>query len=469
MISSRSVILPFAAILMACCMIGVDAFYSPNEAPERFNQNLEAASYSGPLLQVRFETAPSAIHDYSALAAVRAVVYRLQGHVIDFTPFDRVLRGNYPTPGCRPLNNTRPQELTPACESECMNYGRYCQKYKNSALAQVAGSRLVEESARRTCIFKQLGYNGFFDYIYAMHNTTCDVQYTDECITTVYQLLKESLDVQELNACMGAMSPALDYENPLLDALTEEGKGVDTHLPSLFINGVGHDMRLTNDVLRDTYHALELICSSVPEEIEKPKVCGFCTDFCAKLNPKLPDHFRCLWELTCNDRQKTPFTDYLLHLAESNAIADQPGNPTTLPEQQQTEELEKETKSPEENLAEYSGSSSLNAPSSEQPQEQPQAAWFVVTIFFITAVGIAAASLVIIACLRQYRSKMIVDQYLKEQAAKKELGAMAHLDHAFFPDEVDLDVEPALQYSDHIDPSPAQHPPAKGAFLPKLT
>ena len=94
---------------------------------------------------------------------------------------------------------------------------------------------------------------------------------------------------------------------------------------------------------------------------------------------------------------------------------------------------------------------------------------------FLSAVAIAALSVVTIITVRQYRSKMIIDQYLKEQAggghSNDERGAMNHWDPTYFPEEneLDLDVEPALQYRDHINPEPAQQPPAEQSFLPQIS
>jgi hypothetical protein len=489
MVSSRRVFLRFAAILIASCMLGVDAFRygGADETPERFVQNAEASYYSGPRLQFHVETAPSAVNDYNALDAVKAIVYRFEGSVIDFIPVQRVLPGNYDSLGCRPQDNSDPEELTPECEKECMNYGRYCEyhafnsNYKNPWLANVDGSRLVEESARRTCIFQQLGAIGFFDYIDVMHHTECDHQYTDKCIANAYDIMKEILDVQVLNSCMGAMSPSLRYENPLLQVLIQNGTSLDKHLPSFTIDGVVHDLDTQKSVNGDAQAALDSVCSSIPEGVEKPKVCEFCNEYCMGMPYLHKDPMLCLWELKCNDLERTSFTDYLLQVSQGDAVddeglTDQIDDQTTPPGQGQTEEGEIETDTPEENETNspvengstYDDSSSLNASSSEQPQEQDSPpAWYIVVIFCVSAFGFAAASLVIIAIGRQYRSKMIVDQYLKEQAvirAQKDEGAvMPHWDQTLFSDQVDLDVEPALQYSDHIQP------PTKNSFLPKLS
>jgi hypothetical protein len=483
MLFSRSALLPFAAILMACC-IAVDV-NAVGFDRHRFAINKEATEYSGPKLQVRFDTAPSALHDYWGLMVLEAIVSRLEGSVINFLPHDWVLPGRQPLAGCRPSNDTAPQYLTPKCERECMNNGRYClhqafnPNFKNPDLDHVAGNVLVEESARRACIYQQLGPIAFFEYIDAMHNTSCDTLYTEWCIMESYQLIKEKLDLEKLHSCMGVLSPTLELENPIMEYLDEpvyHERGAHSMIPTLRVNDASMLLGAMKNSGKEIANALGLICNSIPEGFEKPKICGFCNEFCPPRRVHNPNHLLCLWELTCNDPAKTSFTDYLLHLdsePDADADADQPDSPsqenlTTPPESQQPEE----TTAPEENVAAQSGSSSFNAPSSEQSQEeQSQEGVFVIAIFFITAIGFATASLVVVACLRQYRSKAIVDQYLKEQAGLRatttERGA--HWDHALFPalpDAVDLDVEPALQYRDHV---PAQQPPAKNSFLPKLT
>ena len=80
--------------------------------------------------------------------------------------------------------------------------------------------------------------------------------------------------------------------------------------------------------------------------------------------------------------------------------------------------------------------------------------------------------------IRVWRTKVIIERYVREQ---EELSMSRlhggdggidgnHRDLAFFPDEneLDLDLEPALQYRDHIA-SPASRGPSTHTFLPKLT
>jgi hypothetical protein len=468
---SRSFLLLFTTTLLTCCIVGDSfAIHFHNESFALFANNSEATLYAGPKLQVRFESTPSSFNDYWSLDALKVVVHRLHDHVIDFELVDQVLPGHFSTPGCRPSDNTEPHQLSLPCKRGCMSNGRYCNYHSffprgvNPDLAHVLGSALVEESARRTCIFQQLGPKAFFQYIDAMHATGCDTQYQEWCITRSFHMIRDTLDVQTLNSCMGAMSPTLDFDNPILETLEQEEYVPKARFPKIMVNGAVQVMDVMRDTDADAAWAIQLICNSIPEGFEKPKICPFCTEFCPSLH-KHTNLMQCLWELKCNDVSKTSFTDYLLHLSESDAVADEPDD-----DAQGNIEVEEATITPEDYEAGSSGQPQEQSGSSGQPQEQSDEGLFVVAIFFITALGFAVASLVIIACLRQYRSKMIVDQYLKEQAGLRattdERGA--HWDHGLFPDEVDLDVEPALQYSDHIAASPAQQPPAKNSFLPKI-
>jgi len=424
-------------------------------------------------IHARYISSPGEGWTMQEIFNLKPVIVRFQD-LIDFDPTFDIIPGIQEPMECRPHDGTEPEQLKEMCEAHCMNNGRYCDQslmieamhdnnlhLDNDRLQyfrQVKGYQLVEESARRLCVWDLYGKNDvikYFQYHEAMKATGCDAVLVDNCVEQAIESC--GMDSSKVTKCVQGehgLGPDVHGNHKLLDAQPIQPLQKNSRQPpAFFVNN--QDMEW-NDM--DTKTALDHVCKNFPDNVPRPAVCEFCQSYCPNTvgSDKFYDdgYKTCLWELKCagdnNNNSGRTFRDFLASKDTTES------------------EIIKAAASSRGRGGGGGGDSTLSKATSI-------AATFMAMI--LTA-GVLALT---VMAVRIWRTKVIIERYVREQEelsmTRLSGGAAAstgpngsHRDLAFFPDEneLDLDLEPALQYRDHIS-APAASGPSRHSFLPKLT
>lgn len=445
----------FSSILLASVVATATArnSHKTKMKTDEFVHFPAASAYSGTKVKLDFYTAPSADADLEFMHHLKATVMRLFDDAVDFHPHMVVLRGE-DEPGCRNPDGSEMDlegRLARGCEHHCVDKFRYCDyaAYKPGATHSrhqggLPGSIFVKESARCSCIWEKYGSSKdhtnmyrYFQYHDALRGTGCDQEYSDTCVEQVMNTVDFNKD--EIDQCMGELEVETDAKNSILEKEIST-EHVPTTVPALLVNGE-EAVQFSNMVQiaklgGHAESALQYVCDAMPDDDSwhpKPKICDFCLNWCPSRTGRFFDMNTCLWELNCGDGHGS--NDFALYMDEFKAK-----NPNSM------------FIAVTENVA----GGTLHV-----------IATFVAVIL---AAGLTALA---VMAIRVWRTKMIIDRYVKEQQAMnngKGGGVHGHRDPSFFPEdnELDLDLEPALQYSDHIQPVQSATP-TRANFLPQLT
>jgi len=433
--------------------------YRTDMSESSFKTFPAAAAYKGSKIKFDYYTAANADANLVFMHLVKPVVMRFKGQGIDFEPHVMVSRGEADFVGCRAEDGSIPADHPGGCNYHCTNGNRYCDRgsFDGAINAKhktgLHGEILVKESARLSCIWDKYGSKTdsgiyrYFQYMDALKGTGCVKSYTPACLEQVMQTV--DFDYEEVEKCVGDISSASTDKNEVLEkiALTDDPV---SYVPAMVINGVedtSFERYAETGKGRPRDHSvLAAICRHMGDK--KPPVCDFCLTYCPDRVGDAFDMNTCLWELKCGDKN-TGFADY----GEEFGVA--------------APAVVVDGAKPDPNTFSNSSGKSYSKTASE--------GLGVVATFMAVVLAAGFAALAVMA-IRVWRTKMIIDRYVKEQQAMTDAqqngGVLGHRDPIYFPDDstLDLDLEPALQYSDHIGGVNGRaSPPHAVSFLPQLT
>ena len=361
----------------------------------------------------------------------------------------------------------------------------------------IHGRTYVMESVRLQCIWNLYGKSRghdelfrYFQYHDALKASGCEQTLDDACIDQA--LTSVGYDIQAVNDCIG--DPASYETNDINGHLQTIVNDVDhnkiSSVPALFVRG--REMQEFHDVIdgTNTISLFQDVCNHIPKHHARPEICDFCDTWCPN---KVGDDFHmntCLWELKCGDDQQTGWAEFYAERHGHNNNPAEPADPAPAPvpspANNNGNDNSKNTPAPHINTSERphtddndntqqqpapaAATDADKATTSSSSDDNDDVATGLGLIASVMAVIFAAgfAALAVMA-IRVWRTKMIIDRYVKEQQAMNS-GDYGHRDPAFFPEdtELDLDLEPALQYSDHIGGGTTSAP-QQANFLPQLT
>jgi hypothetical protein len=455
MVSTRNILLAAASV---SAVSGQNAnIYRTDMSESSFKTFPAATAYKGSKIKFDYYTAANADADLNFMHLVKPVVMRFKGQGIDFEPHMLVARGEADFVGCRAEDGSEPANSPHGCDFHCTNGHRYCDgaSFDGNAINArhhrgIHGGTYVKESARLTCIWDKYGAKTesgvyrFFQYMDALKGTGCEKSYSPACLEQVMQTV--DFDYEEVEKCAGDVSGP--DKNEVLEKIVRSDSPV-SYVPAIVIDG-NEDTSFERYVEhhKGQHHesVLATLCRTMGDN--KPPVCDFCLNYCPDKVGDAYDMNTCLWELKCGDKN-TGFDDYRkgFGVAAPEGVADG----------------EKQ----EPNTFSNSSSKSYSKTASE--------GLGVVATFMAVILAAGFAALAVMA-IRVWRTKMIIDRYVKEQQAMNDAqqngGGLGHRDPIYFPDDsaLDLDLEPALQYSDHIGGVNGRaSPPHAASFLPQLT
>lgn len=412
-----------------------------------------ATSYKGSKVKFDYYTASSADAGLEFMHLIKPVVMRFKESGIDFTPHMLVAPGDADFVKCRSADGGLAANAPHGCDFHCTNDYRYCDKasFQGNAINAKHHSGLhgwiyVKENARLQCIWDKYGSKTasgvyrFFQYMDALKGTGCDKSFSEGCLEQVMQTV--DFDYEEIENCVGEVSSGTTDKNDILEKMVYD-KVPTAYVPAITFDG-SEDTEFERYV--ENHHGnrhqsvLGKLCKHMGDN--KPPVCDFCLNYCPGKAGTNFDMGTCLWELKCGDKN-TSFAMY----AEENGLS-----------------------SPQ-----VSADSQPNSFSSKEPRSYSKTAsegLGVVATFMAVVLAAGFAALAVMA-IRVWRTKMIIDRYVKEQQAMNDAQQnLGHRDPIYFPDDsaLDLDLEPALQYSDHIGGANGRaSPPHAASFLPQLT
>lgn len=441
-------------IILAVVSVSAASAYKTDMSEASFKSFPAATAYKGSKIKFDYYIASSADANLEFMHHVKPVVMRFKESGIDFTPQILVGAGDADNIGCRAEDGSKPPNAPHGCDFHCTNGNRYCDRGSFNAGAMKAhhqhglhGEVYVEENARLQCIWNKYGSKAdsgvyqFFQYMDSLKGTGCDKHYSKACLEQVMQPL--DFDYQEIQDCVGNVGHGPD-KNEILEKMAVKGNPV-TYIPAIKINGEEDtDFEYYINKHKGKHHEslLGSLCDKMGDK--RPPVCEFCLEYCPDKAGDSYDMNTCLWELKCGDKNHG-FENYA-GVAAPEVVADsKPAEPNSF--------SSKETKSYTKTASEGLG---------------------VVATFMAVVLAAGFAALAVMA-IRVWRTKMIIDRYVKEQQAMNDAqqnGGLGHRDPVYFPDDsaLDLDLEPALQYSDHIGGANGRaSPPHAASFLPQLT
>jgi hypothetical protein len=204
-------------------------------------------------------------------------------------------------------------QLTPDCQSQCVNAGRYCALVfdndnddDNDDHAGLTGADIVTESARRLCIWREYYERNifkFFDYLATLRQTKCDRSLSDNCLNRVYGMT--DIDSKKIADCFhanGGVGPQIDSRNDML----EEEFSRSAHIPNISSPLVIPQLAMNGNPLYNLtdlsdWQMTAAVCNWFP--IPKPAICDFCLLECPRGNDNHDPTRQCLWDLTCGDER----------------------------------------------------------------------------------------------------------------------------------------------------------------------
>jgi hypothetical protein len=212
------------------------------------------------------------------LSAFRKIAMAL-GNRVKFAPHTWIVNGVLG--GCRLPNPGH------VCDDICTNNGRYC---ASSDSLGILGSRIVEESLRRLCIWGRSpsGADWWWNYTYQFQNRCMSSeQFNDaDCIKDCYQ--RSVLDEALISQCMqltGGLES--DKTNTLLEAeQVAQVEAAVVDVPALFVNDVA--VMGQNSAV----NLFGAICAGY-EEGSAPEICITCLD------PSCSDPVSCASTKSC--------------------------------------------------------------------------------------------------------------------------------------------------------------------------
>ena len=432
--------------------------------------------------------------------SIKGLVTRLGGGVknddrkgaVKFTPRFYIMDGRAE---CHNPDGSIPEKLTVPCTTHCINHGRYCDphffgEWQHWTGSKSHGAHYVQgleklgrngadqmvETLRRACIWEEYGKyepEKYFAYHDLMVSTGCHARETPECLNDVIQN-KLHLDARALhnlrtgNGCMKTFGIHDDVNNTMLETelanAQKFNEGDRNGDPSLFFDG---ELVTTTHWYPDA--VLNAVCNAFPED-DKPHLCTFCLDYClskigterrhSDYEPQRVE--KCMWYLDCDGGNYNHFNFANQYLTDKNL----------------TQEAIVASRSDVDDATDSGPGDNANDADAvmgiiPSPPHDPAGFAIFVLAAMITAGGIVLA----LAALRVWRTKMIIERYIREQ--KKDIDnanqGEFHHDQEFFPDDsanaLDWDLEPALQYSDMLGGGSQRPsgPPSNTAFLPKIT
>ena len=486
-----SVTSPFTALLVLAA-----SFATPSLAADTstaFVVNEAASANAGTRkIELDYLASPGWGWSMTEIMSLEPALVRFQDEV-DFTPAYDIVDGTGEPLNCR-LPTSEDDFFVDVenddCKKHCMNHGRYCdhsllgddddgsdqiKKARKQFFAKhnVQGHQLVEESVRRLCVWNLYGKENhqlFFDYHQAMQASGCDAQLTHDCVQAS---LPASMDYTKLYECVQGekgLDPLLDEPHALLEEELQHSSGdwkFSAGRVALF--GEGHAQQHVTEFSAGM--VFSNICFAFKNDlhVEPPLVCDFCQNYCPHFRKTnkgdlyIANDQHCAWSLQCEDNGKT-FDDYL---ASKNTTADAVMAAAAAQKAQ--------------NKQDPAFAGNVRPTSSSSKTVVETAGGMAATLLAMLLVG--GLLMMAIMAIRVWRTKVIIERYVREQEELSmararndhggDYGDHNHHDEAFFPDgnELDLDLEPALQYRDHIGaPAGASSTgPSSATFLPKLT
>jgi len=328
------------------------------------------------------------------------------------------------------------------------------------------------------CIWEKYGkkkeyqnlYN-YFQYQDALHATHCDLE--EACVEQAMKSV--DFDFSMIEECHGDIGQKVNKMNYVLEDIIETDKPVEV-VPALVINGkeeVDFEHYVLNHKGHNVKSVLGMVCDAMGDDnSKKPHVCDLCLNYCpSKVGLGAFDMKTCLWELKCGDKAGTGYADY----------AKEAGLSTT----EAAATAASESSSPAVLTGAENDANNVDAKAHKSASSTAASEGLGIIATMLAVVLSAGLAALAVMAIRVWRTKMIIDRYVKEQQAMNDaqqnglgLGAYGHRDPTFFPEdsaELDLDLEPALQYSDHINSSGTNgangraSPPGAASFLPQLT
>lgn len=443
----------------------------------------EATAYEGDNVTFEFWSTPNSLILDERFRFVEAVVLRFQDTAgLQFQPKEYVVDGN--DLGCRGTGNTKTH-----CQESCTNNGRYCVAGDFQAQHTTA-TQVLKESARRMCwwnMFSTVRNDVYMVYIEQVFARGCRRNLTDACIYNA--MSRMHMPIPQVKQCLedaGELGVDIDQEHALLEEALRDSNALKTAMkrtdpiepaqdfPLIKVEGV-HGTIV--DDRFDPYRAFaQSICPSFTKGKE-PLVCQFCSDFCAI--PQVGyEHLgqydtvnNCVLRLDCGDQRN--FTKW--HSGQYDGVEAYTNSEAAPNRYQAPTQKPQETAAPENEKKNNNNKGNKSIHAVEQDFDFMMMGMLVGLSF-----GLLAACYF---CLRYYRAQRRIRNYLREQ---EQAGLASHNQDEsegsfLWPEEFDLDLEPAMQYSDYLGevsqrgtaPVPARRnttqAPTKSMFLPQLT